>query len=354
MSDGTGLPQQDNLPADALLRSEYTAPMISLILTVRNERASLPALLASLLAQTRPPDEIVIVDGGSQDDSVALLQGYSERLPLRLLIEPGCNISRGRNLAIRAARGDLIAVTDAGVRLAPDWLQQLTEPLLADAQAQAVAGFFCADPQSTFELALGATTLPLRNEIDARHFLPSSRSVAFRKSAWQAIGGYPEWLDHCEDLVFDLRLRQRCGPFVFAPGALAHFRPRPSLPAFFRQYYSYARGDGLAGLWTRRHLIRYGTYLVALPLLLIAGWQLHPLWWLIGLLAGLVYLARPLQRLWTLRQQGLSRERRSERGVWLLALPLLPLIRATGDLAKMLGWPAGLWLRRRRPPPRWR
>ena len=48
--------------------------MISLILTVRNESASLPALLESLLAQTRPPDEIIIVDGGSQDDSVTLLQ----------------------------------------------------------------------------------------------------------------------------------------------------------------------------------------------------------------------------------------------------------------------------------------
>lgn len=318
--------------------------MISLILTVRNERASLPALLDSLLAQTRPADEIVIVDGGSHDDTVTIINSYQDRLPLRLLTEPGCNISRGRNLAIHAARGELIAVTDAGVRLAPDWLQQLSAPLLADAGAQAVAGFFCADPQTTFELALGAATLPLRSEIGARSFLPSSRSVAFRKSAWQAVGGYPEWLEHCEDLVFDLRLRQRYGPFVFAPEALAHFRPRASLPAFFRQYYRYARGDGVAGLWTRRHLIRYATYLVALPLLLIAGWQLHPLGWLVGLLAGLAYLARPLQRLWRLRASG----------AWLLALPLLPLIRATGDLAKLLGWPAGLWLRWRKPPPRWR
>ncbi len=318
--------------------------MISLILTVRNESASLPALLQSLLAQTRPADEIVIVDGGSHDDSVALINSYRERLPLRLLSEPGCNISRGRNLAINNARGELIAVTDAGVRLAPDWLQQLSAPLLADADAQAVAGFFCADPQTTFELALGATTLPLRREIDARSFLPSSRSVAFRKSAWEAVGGYPEWLDHCEDLVFDLRLRQRYGPFVFAPEALAHFRPRSSLPAFFRQYYRYARGDGMAGLWTKRHLIRYATYLLALPLLLLAGGLLHPLWWGIALLAGLAYLARPLLRLWRLRA----------RGAWLLALPLLPLIRASGDLAKLLGWPAGLWQRRRKPPPRWR
>lgn len=320
--------------------------MISLILTVRDEGASLPALLASLRAQTRPADEIIVVDGGSQDETPALLDAGRAELPLRLLHEPGCNISRGRNLAIHHARGELIAVTDAGVRLEPDWLLQLTAPLLADAQVSTVAGFFRADPQSLFELALGATTLPLRSEIDARRFLPSSRSVAFRKSAWEAVGGYPEWLDHCEDLVFDLRLRQRYGTFVFAPRALAHFRPRASLPAFFRQYFRYARGDGHAGLWTRRHLIRYGTYGLALPLLLLAGAWLHPLWWGVGLLSGLAYLARPLQRLWQLRH---SRPR-----TWWLALPLLPLIRATGDLAKMAGWPAGLWLRRRRPPPTWR
>ena len=327
-----------------MLPERYTAAMISLILTVRDESDSLPALLESLLAQSRPAEEIIIVDGGSEDNTVALLEGWRGRLPLRLPGAPGSNISEGRNLAIRHARGEIIAVTDAGVRLAPDWLEQLSAPLLADRQAQAVAGFFRADPQSVFELALGATTLPLRGEIDGRDFLPSSRSVAFRKSAWEAVGGYPEWLEHCEDLVFDLRLRARYGPFIFAPRALAHFRPRSSLPAFFRQYYRYARGDGLAGLWTRRHLIRYGVYCVALPLLLLAGWQLDALWWLAGLLAGLAYLARPLQRLWHWRRHG----------AWLMALPLLPLLRATGDVAKMLGWPAGLWLRLRRRPPQWR
>ena len=45
--------------------------------------------------------------------------------PLRLLVEPGANISRGRNLAIAAAQGPVIAATDAGVRLADDWLEHL-------------------------------------------------------------------------------------------------------------------------------------------------------------------------------------------------------------------------------------
>src|SRR5438046_660918 len=129
---------------------------------------------------------------------------------------------------------------------------------------EVVSGFFVPEPQSTFELAMGATVLPRVSEIDPERFLPSSRSIAFTKAAWQAVGGYPEWLDYCEDLVFDFALRRR-GAFAFAPAALVHFRPRGSLRSFFRQYYLYARGDGKAGLWPWRHAMRYATYLFALP-----------------------------------------------------------------------------------------
>ena len=73
---------------------------------------------------------------------------------------------------------------------------------------------------------MGATVLPAVDEIRPESFLPSSRSVAFTKAAWQAAGGYPEWLDYCEDLIFDFRLREVSGPFAWAPEAVAHFRPR--------------------------------------------------------------------------------------------------------------------------------
>ncbi len=66
----------------------------SLIVTVRNEAASLDELLESVAAQTQPPDEIVIVDGGSTDRTWTTLQGWTERLPLRTLREPGANIAR--------------------------------------------------------------------------------------------------------------------------------------------------------------------------------------------------------------------------------------------------------------------
>jgi len=203
----------------------------------------------------------------------------------------------------------------------------------------AAAGFFLPDPQSTFELALGATTLPLHRDVTPARFLPSSRSVAFTRSAFKCSGGYPEWLDYCEDLLFDFGLIDCCGGFAWAPEAVAHFRPRPDLRSFYHQYYLYARGDGKADLWRKRHAIRYATYLLALPLLLLLSLLHHPLWLLAVLGAALGYCWRPARRLAAQWHDYPWRQR-------LRALLLIPLIRATGDVAKMIGYPAGLRWRR--------
>nr|HID13721.1 glycosyltransferase [Anaerolineae bacterium] len=315
---------------------------VSVVVTVLNEAGSLPRLLDSLTAQTRPPDEVVICDGGSTDGTLLLLEAES-RLPLRVIRRPGANISQGRNAAIQAATGEIIAVTDAGVRLSPQWLERIVAPF-EDATTQVVAGFFRPDPQTVFETAMGATVLPELREIQATHFLPSSRSVAFRKNAWAAVGGYPEWLDYCEDLVFDFRLRERVGPFVFVPEALAHFRPRSNLRAFFAQYYRYARGDGKADLWRRRHAIRYLTYLVAAPLIGIAGTLASPWWWALYLIAipGMFWVGwRRLARMWG----DLSLAQKLQAALW------VPVIRVTGDVAKMIGYPVGVWWRWRRSFP---
>lgn len=336
-----------------------------MICTVLNEGEAVRRLLDSLVAQTRRPDELVIVDGGSRDATVAVINEYAGRLPLRVLVEPGANISRGRNLAIAAASGDIIASTDAGVWLEPQWLEKLLESanqrISESANLEeryppfahslfASAGFFVPDVRTTFEIAMGATVLPEVTEIKPESFLPSSRSVAFTKAAWKAAGGYPEWLDYCEDLIFDFRLREVAGPFAWAPESVAHFRPRGALKSFFKQYYRYARGDGKADLWRKRHLIRYVTYLVAFPALLILSIVHNPLWLLALAVGVLAYCRTPLRRLRP-RLPGLAPIERLKAVLW------VPIIRAVGDIAKMLGYPAGwVWRLRNwsRPEIHWR
>jgi hypothetical protein len=117
------------------------------------------------------------------------------------------------------------------------------------------------------------------------------------------------------------------------------------LASFWTQYYRYARGDGKAGLFRKRHAIRYMTYCVLVPALI--G---HALWgsfarWLgwIGVIAGIVaYCWRPWQRLAVIGS-GLSLSERCVAALW------VPVIRAVGDLAKMVGYPAGVvWRARHR------
>ena len=337
---------------------------VALIFTVLNEAAALPGLLDSLAAQTRLPDEIIVCDGGSRDNTVALLRA-ERRFPLHVIEAPGANISRGRNLAIAAASHPVIACVDAGVCIAPDWLEHLTEPFTRAAAVQLppnpstvpnavalhettwVGGFFLPDAHNLFEVAMSATVLPALADINPATFLPSSRSVAFLKSAWEQVGGYPEWLDYCEDLIFDLKLRAAFGQCLFAPNAVVYFRPRSSLRSFYKQYYLYARGDGKADLWLKRHLARYAVYLVALPILL-DGIIAAPDAWLrslsaIFLLIGIASYARAPYRRLAASWSRLSRIEQAR------AALLVPVIRVVGDVAKMLGYPAGILWRLRHP-----
>ena len=354
------------------------AVTVSLIITVRNEAESLPRLLDSIAAQTRAPDEIVIVDGGSTDATLAVLRDAATRVPLKIISQPGANISQGRNIAIRAARGDIICATDAGVRLDSCWVEELTRPfeildaderrplraqmddvslravsakqspsshleiassqksLLAMTQGiDVVSGFFIPDPRGVFETALAATTLPALADIVPEKFLPSSRSIAFRKTTWEQVNGYPEWLDYCEDLIFDFALRDAHFRFAFAPRAVAHFRPRANLRAFCKQYYHYARGDGKANLFFKRHLVRYGTYLIALPLV-IGLTVAAPLWSMpIWLFAAAFMFFTPYKRLLPM-VRAFSLLDRLRACVW------VPIIRVAGDVAKMIGYPVGV------------
>ncbi|MCA1644907.1 MAG: glycosyltransferase [Chloroflexi bacterium] len=316
----------------------------ALIVTVLDEAGTIDALLESVAAQTLKPDEVVVVDGGSHDGTWQRLQTWTPRLPLRLIQATGAGIARGRNLAIAATTSARIAVTDAGVRLDPHWFERLHTALTDEVEV--VAGFFKADPSTTFERALGATVLPTLSDVEPDRFLPSSRSVLFRREAWAAVGGYPEWLDFGEDLVFDFALKDAGYRFAFAATALVWFRPRSSLAAFFRQYYRYARGDGKADLWCWRHALRYATYALTTAIIVLSS-GVSPrsaarprlaAGLLLVLLGGTAYTWRPYARLGPCLG-GLPR------GEVAYALALVPLIRLVGDVAKMLGYPVGVWWR---------
>lgn len=310
---------------------------VTLIATLLNEHTQLAGWLAGLDGQDRRPDEAVIVDGGSSDGTWEALQEWSPSFTKRTYRLPGASIAQGRNYAIEQSTGGIIVVSDAGTVAAPDWLRLLVGAL-SDERVDVAAGGFHALTTDSWTRALAAATLPDMDEIDGRQFLPSSRSVAVRRE-WLTAGVlYPEWLDYCEDLVWDLQLQRAGARFAFVPEARVAFAPRSGPRSFWRQYYRYARGDGKAGLWPRRHLLRYVTYAALLAVTLRRRPREHAM---AAVLAG-AYSAPIARRLW--RREGRSGRAGRDLGVLLM---LALFARGLGDLAKMAGYPVGLIQRRR-------
>lgn len=224
-------------------------PAVSLVATLKDEKANVVEWFEDLVAQTRHPDEVVIVDAGSQDGTLELLQQIAEESPLslRVLTHPGVNIAAGRNLGIREARGPVVAVTDFGCRLRPDWLHELLRPFAVEPQTQVVAGWYEAQTRTGRPVRYGGW--PLLEDIDPQGFLPSSRSVAFTREAWESAGGYPEWLTLTgEDTLFAIELKRLCSHWAFAPEAIVTWHAPQGWPAYWRKTYTWALGDGESGV----------------------------------------------------------------------------------------------------------
>jgi glycosyltransferase involved in cell wall biosynthesis len=307
---------------------------VSLIATVWNAEEHVGAFLASIAAQTRAPDEVVIVDGGSTDGTATILRAADG---ITLLEEPGANIARGRNLAIAHAAHEAIAVADADCAYGPGWLAALLEPLEAGADvAMGVTEPIVTSLLDACVSSLGSQLDPA--DIDPATFMPSARSVAFRREAFDGVGGYPEWLSIGEDMWVDHRWRERSFDMRLAPDAVAGWRPRPTLRAIWVQYVRYARGDGQAGMYLERHALRFAVYGG-----LLGALASHRTWpKALALGGGVAYARGPVRR---------ARARAGERT--LAATILTPALLAFTDAAKMCGYALGVADRltgRVRPP----
>jgi glycosyltransferase involved in cell wall biosynthesis len=239
---------------------------VSVTCTLKDEEKSIKELIGSILSQSKLPDKIVIVDGGSTDRTVEIINSYIKSgAPINLIIKEGVNIAEGRNIAIENAKYDNIASIDAGSWADKDWLKNLLRPFEEfeeDSSVDVVAGFFLPDAKSKYEEVVGELLYPKLENMNPDRFLPSGRSIAFKKRCWETVGGYPEWLYTGEDALFDLKLRESGCKFAFARDAIVYWRPRTTLRGLFKQYFLYAKGATQARITNTITLEPYGENIV--------------------------------------------------------------------------------------------
>jgi glycosyltransferase involved in cell wall biosynthesis len=191
---------------------------VSVIIAARNAAETLGATLAGLAAQEFDGEfEVIVVDDGSTDDTAAIARAAA--LAVTVVGERGVGPGPARNSGVAAATGSLFAFTDADCVPTPGWLAAGVEGL---AEHELVQGAVHADPD-----AVGgpfARTVWVTREAG----LYECASLFVRRDAFEAIGGFEDWLDAsigkplAEDAWLGWRLRRAGARTAFSEAALVY------------------------------------------------------------------------------------------------------------------------------------
>jgi len=309
---------------------------VSVCITVLNAQGLIGPLLESLLNQTKKADEIVIVDGGSSDNTLEVIKHFQKKnREIKLLLEK-CLRSEGRNLAVEISNNSVVAMTDAGCIPKKNWLEKITAPLQYP-EVDISAGVYKARGESPMQKALGVFLgFPLAKV--GEDFLPTTRSIAFRREAWERVGGFPKSrANSAEDTEFNYKAVKLGLKYSRVKDAIVEWGIPQSLKEGLKTMQDYAKWDTRYGIWwhpTQRfasHNIRvisiFLRYLIGISLVIL-GFSNYPLLLLAGF--GLV-----LYVLWAFRK--VYQEFPDWKiGIW------GPLIQVASDFAVMAGFLKGL------------
>lgn len=274
-----------------------TGLKVSLVIPVYNESNSITDLLSSIKTQTFQPDEIIIVDGGSTDNTIEIVQNFCNITPHLQLIKAGRAMpGKGRNIGTASAKNDWIAYTDAGIKLKEDWLEVLAKTAAEHPAADIIYGNY--SPQINGFFAKCATIAYVSHHQHETIRGKAIISCLLKKEVWEKAGGFPDWRA-AEDLFFMEKAEAAGANIVSAPGAMVKWELQPNLSKTFKKFDLYSKYNVWAG---RQRYWHYGVarqYFVLLPF--IAAGILHTWYWLLALPAWI--LARSAKRIWMHRHQ---------------------------------------------------
>ena len=274
---------------------------VTLYANVLNEAHSIDRLLVSVDAQTRKYDEFIIIDGGSNDGTLEVLERYVGSHPnVKLILYPGSRIGEARNRAIASSSFDLVASIDAGCHAEKEWLERLMAKMTPEVDI--VSGAYLPDPATDFERCVGDLMYPRIDSLPDDWTMPSHRSVLLRKRVWQALGGFPPHLGPSEDTWFDIEAARLGFKFKLARDAVVYWRPRRNLVEVFKSSFRFMLSDvrhriGLESLSRRTIIIKTADMISLLGwcTALVTTFAISPLIGGVGLVIFTALMVRPFR-----------------------------------------------------------
>jgi len=243
---------------------------VSFIATVYNEEDSIKSLLQSLLAQSKTPDEIVIVDGRSTDSTLSEISNFQfsiSKNKVKIISKKG-NRAIGRNEAIKKSSNEIIVCSDAGCTLDKNWIKNITKSF-KQKNVDVVAGYYKGSAKTTFQKCLIPYVLVMPDKVNKNKFLPATRSIAFKKSIWKKVGGFAEKFSNNEDYVFAKKLKEINANIVFEKKAIVYWTPRDNIKDAFAMFYRFAKGDSESCIFRPKVILIFTRYVFGIMVILL-------------------------------------------------------------------------------------
>ena len=235
---------------------------VATVIPCRDEANTIGRLLDALTAQTRVPDEIIVVDDKSTDQTRRVLDAWRLQHPsvaFRVVDGPGRGVAAAMNAGITVATADVIVRLDGHSVPCSDYIERSLSAL-ARPSAGIVGGVWTIRPgaQTTMARAIAAVVghpagsggARYRHADQAPQMGTSVETVpfgTFKTETWRALGGFDESLMANEDYDFNYRLRQSGAEVILDGRIQSAYQARPTLSALARQYHRY-------GFWKARML----------------------------------------------------------------------------------------------------
>ena len=223
-----------------------------MVVPCRDEATTVAGLLDALAAQTRPSDEVVIVDDVSSDDTAAVVQAWASVHPeidVRVIAGPGRGAGSAMNVGIAACQADIIVRLDGHCRPHADYIARSLATL--GEEVGVAGGAWQIEPGAASRIARGIATV-LSHPLGSGGALYRSpggtagvRAVdtvpfgTFRRNMWQELRGFDESLLRNQDYDFNNRVRLSGRHVILNPAIVSTYRARASLRTLASQYFDY-------------------------------------------------------------------------------------------------------------------
>ncbi len=186
---------------------------ISLVIPAYNEEKFLPKTLAAIANLTRKPDEFILIDGGSTDATAKI----AKEAGARVVTIPHRGIGFARQRGVLAAKGDVVAFTDADTQVPPAWLANIEETLSRPGVVATYSHYTVAGGWWVYRFIINYLQVPWMHVMEVFGLpIAPGQNTAFWKNKALEVGGYPEDFLSAEDLEMARRLL-KVGKVVYRP-----------------------------------------------------------------------------------------------------------------------------------------